>query len=456
MMLSISCQFFGRRLILWQCMKQTIVATSTTEAEYVAAANCHGQVLWIPSQMLDYGFNFLNTKIYIDNESTICIVKNPVFHSKTKHIEIRHHFIRDAYEKKLIQVRKIHTDNNVADLLTKSFDVSRFNFLIVPRDSLEGTNRSEGDKVQSSNDSPHLGGNTSERAEGGLNLQVLYNTCTFLSQQVLGLQTAKDAQAATIIQLKKRLKKLEKRCKPSLSHHKAWLKSEQRLSIKKRLGKKESVSKHGRKMPNQNQLWMTLMILMLIESMEWTTWKQRKLTAVPKASTAVAVEVDTAKSDVDAARQEVIEEEPVKIKRKDQVIYQIERDEELAHKLHEEELAEIVRIQEENAAQEEASKIAKMEMINEIQAAIDADVLAAQRAAEIRSRPPTKTQLRNLMMTYLKNMGGYKHSELKAKTFEEIQAMYKRQKKIIDDFNLMDSINAVKDSKKEAGEDTSK
>ncbi|GJZ20905.1 putative ribonuclease H-like domain-containing protein, partial [Tanacetum coccineum] len=109
---------------------QTVVASSTTEAEYIAASNCCGQLLWIQNQLLDYGYNFMQTKIDIDNESTICIVKNPVFHSKTKHIEIRHHFIKDSYEKKLIQMIKIHTDQNVADLLTKAFDVSRFQYLI--------------------------------------------------------------------------------------------------------------------------------------------------------------------------------------------------------------------------------------------------------------------------------------------------------------------------------------
>ncbi|GJV77767.1 putative ribonuclease H-like domain-containing protein [Tanacetum coccineum] len=98
------CQFLGCRLISWQCKKQTVVANSTTEAEYIAASNCCGQVLWIQNQLLDYGYNFMQTKIHIDNESTICIVKNLVFNSKTKHIEIRHHFIRDSNEKKLIQM----------------------------------------------------------------------------------------------------------------------------------------------------------------------------------------------------------------------------------------------------------------------------------------------------------------------------------------------------------------
>ncbi|GKE73742.1 hypothetical protein Tco_1535783 [Tanacetum coccineum] len=157
----------------------------------------------------------------------------------------------------------------------------------------------------------------------------------------------------------------------------------------------------------------------------------------------------------------------------------------MTHKLHEDELAEIARIQKEKAAQEEASRVAIMEMFDEVQSGIDADALftaklqqekreeytikerakflaetiAAQRkirAAKIRSRPPTKSQLRNLMMTYLKNMDGYKHSQLKAKTFEEIQAMYERHKKRIDDFKPMDLDDAVKDSKKAAGEDTLK
>ncbi|GJV74286.1 putative ribonuclease H-like domain-containing protein [Tanacetum coccineum] len=63
------CQFLGCRLISWQCKKQTVVANSTTEAEYVAASSCHGQVLWIQNQLLDYGYNFLHTKIFIDNNT---------------------------------------------------------------------------------------------------------------------------------------------------------------------------------------------------------------------------------------------------------------------------------------------------------------------------------------------------------------------------------------------------
>ncbi|GKE04360.1 putative ribonuclease H-like domain-containing protein, partial [Tanacetum coccineum] len=104
---------------------------ASLDRKSTTAANCCGQVLWIQNQMMDYGFNFMTTKIHIDNESTISVIKNPVAHSRTKHIEIRFHFIRDCYDKRLIEVIKIHTDYNVADLLTKRFDVTRFNFLVV-------------------------------------------------------------------------------------------------------------------------------------------------------------------------------------------------------------------------------------------------------------------------------------------------------------------------------------
>ncbi|GJS31746.1 hypothetical protein Tco_0492366 [Tanacetum coccineum] len=124
------CQFLGNRLISKQCKKQIMVATSTTKVEYVAAASCCGQVLWIQNQLLDYRYNFMNTMIHIDNNNTLCIIENPVQHSKTKHIEIRHHFIRDCNAKKLIQMVKIDTEHNVADLLTKGFDAGRFQYMV--------------------------------------------------------------------------------------------------------------------------------------------------------------------------------------------------------------------------------------------------------------------------------------------------------------------------------------
>ncbi|KAD6454646.1 hypothetical protein E3N88_09352 [Mikania micrantha] len=93
------CQFFAGCLVSWQSKKQTSVSNSTAEAEYIAAAHCTAQILWLQYQLLDFGITELKTPLLIDSEAAKNIIKNPVYHSKTKHIEIRHHFIRDSFEK---------------------------------------------------------------------------------------------------------------------------------------------------------------------------------------------------------------------------------------------------------------------------------------------------------------------------------------------------------------------
>ncbi|GKC12739.1 hypothetical protein Tco_1009521, partial [Tanacetum coccineum] len=112
---------------------------------------------------------------------------------------------------------------------------------------LEGTGGIEGDQVQTPDDSPLSGGHSSDRAEGALNLEELFSIHINLSNRVLTLETTKNAQAAEILKLNKRIKNLKQKSKPVISHHRAWLRSMQRLSMKKRFGKKESVSKQGRK-----------------------------------------------------------------------------------------------------------------------------------------------------------------------------------------------------------------
>ncbi|GKC38568.1 putative ribonuclease H-like domain-containing protein [Tanacetum coccineum] len=155
-------------------------------------------------KMLDYGYNFMQTKIHVDNKSAICVVKNPVYHSKTKHIEIRHHFIRDSYEKRLIEMVKIHTDNNVAGFLTKAFDAPRHH------GGTPAQTRSER-VLEQPIKPPLLKGYTSGSEEGRMEHQFE------LMANVLDLEKEKDAQAVEILILKKRVKRLERQRKPSTS-----------------------------------------------------------------------------------------------------------------------------------------------------------------------------------------------------------------------------------------------
>ncbi|GKA69801.1 putative ribonuclease H-like domain-containing protein, partial [Tanacetum coccineum] len=674
------------------------------------------------NQMMDYGFNFMNTKIHTDNESTICIVKNPVYHLRTKHIKIRHHFIRDCYEKRLIDVIKIHTDangrqvsrlratygveivsaaslvNTVRLTLSTARLISMGNLefvdqlnmvaclektegnsdfheivyflasssihhaltvsppiytsyieqfwntassqivndvkqIITTVDSkaivvIEASIRSsllfngadgtacltneaifqnlalmgyEGDfnkltfqkalfspqwkdqtpktspshaTIQDSRDSlqetkpydsPLLGGHTSTRAEGALNLQELFVLCTNLSNRVLSLESIKDAQVVEINALKIRIKRLEKKCKPSISHHREWLKSVQRLSIKKRFGKKEYLSKQGRKKSKPES---TLDNSTVFDNQDTDHVVEDKGSgdkggnAKELVSTA-RPEVSTPRPDIDAARQEdsvveprtplttisifddeaitmaqilikmkeekakekgvsikdvddssrpkrsiltlkplptidpkdkgkgVLKESPVKkVKRSDLDAAQIAKDAEIARLIHEKELAKMEREIEERQREDQASVDYIASLYDEVQAKMDASeelaarlqmeeremytieerskllaknferrkkLLAEERVVTVRNKPPTRTQLRSLMMTYLKHTGKYRHNQLNKKTFEEIQALYiKEQERDVDfvpigserDEKMIDKMN-----KKSAGMD---
>ncbi|KAI3735789.1 hypothetical protein L6452_15302 [Arctium lappa] len=124
------CQLLGGKLVSWTSKKQISVSTSTTEAEYVAAGSCCPQVLWMRNQLLGYDLQLTKIPIYCDSTSAIAIANNPVLHSKTKHIEIRYHFIRDHVMNGDIELHFIPTDYQLADLFTKPLDETRFNFLI--------------------------------------------------------------------------------------------------------------------------------------------------------------------------------------------------------------------------------------------------------------------------------------------------------------------------------------
>ncbi|GJW72612.1 copia protein [Tanacetum coccineum] len=113
------CTFIGCCLTSWFSKKQTALAISTTEAEYVSAGKACQQALWMKQALVDYGIRIDNIPIMCDNKGAINLSKNPVQHSRTKHIEIRHHFLRDNVKKGNISIEKVSSEDNIADILTK-------------------------------------------------------------------------------------------------------------------------------------------------------------------------------------------------------------------------------------------------------------------------------------------------------------------------------------------------
>ena len=113
-------------MVAWHIKKQNCISLSTTEVEYVATGSCCTQMLWLKQMLKDYGIPQGKLTIFCDNTSAISITKNPVLHSKTKHIELRYHFIRDLVEKQVLELSFVPTKTQLADLFTKALDTERF------------------------------------------------------------------------------------------------------------------------------------------------------------------------------------------------------------------------------------------------------------------------------------------------------------------------------------------
>nr|GEZ18018.1 retrovirus-related Pol polyprotein from transposon TNT 1-94 [Tanacetum cinerariifolium] len=125
-----SARFLGDKLVSWSSKKQKSIAISSTEAEYIFLSGCCSQILWMHSQLIDYGFQFNKIPLYCDNKSAIALCCNNVQHSRAKHIYICCHFIKELVENGIVELYFVQTKYQLADILTKPLPRERFNFLI--------------------------------------------------------------------------------------------------------------------------------------------------------------------------------------------------------------------------------------------------------------------------------------------------------------------------------------
>ncbi|GJX94663.1 retrovirus-related pol polyprotein from transposon TNT 1-94 [Tanacetum coccineum] len=123
-------QFLGDKLVSWMLKKQDCTAMSSAEAECVALSSSCAQVMWMRTQLQDYGFNYNKISLYCDSQSAITISCNPVQHSRTKHIHTRYHFIKEQVENGIIELYFVRTEYQLADMFTKSLSEDRFQYLV--------------------------------------------------------------------------------------------------------------------------------------------------------------------------------------------------------------------------------------------------------------------------------------------------------------------------------------
>ncbi|GJX79844.1 putative ribonuclease H-like domain-containing protein [Tanacetum coccineum] len=401
-------------------------------------------------------------------------MKNPVFYSKTKHNEIRHHFIRDSNEKKLIQMIKIHTDHNVADLLTKAFDVKTVNGevqlqALVDKKKVIITESTIRRDLQL------------EDAEGTDCL-----TIATIFEQLTHMGEGKGFSGRVILLF------------PTMMVH-------AHEEMGKGLGDQEDASKQGRKIAdidadaevtlidetqgrNDDNLMFDIGVLdkqeveveKVVSTVEVTTDSATTTTVDELILAQTLIEIKAAKPK-DKGKAKMTElEKP--LKKKDQIMY----DQEVALNLQAQLQAELEEEERLARQKEEEANIALIESWDNTQAMMDADRLLAERlqareqeeltdeekarlfvellekrkkhfvalrAQEKRNKPPTKAQKKSTMSNYLKHMAGYKQSQLKNKSFAEIQKLFDKAMTRVNMFGDMD-IELVEGSEKRVEDST--
>nr|GEZ79650.1 ribonuclease H-like domain-containing protein [Tanacetum cinerariifolium] len=119
----------GDKLVSWSSKKQDCTSMSSAEAEYVSLSACCAKVLWMRTHLIDYGFHFDKIPMYCDSKAAIAISCNPVQHSRTKHIEVRYHFLKEKVEHGIMELFFVGTEYQLADLFTKALPEERFKYL---------------------------------------------------------------------------------------------------------------------------------------------------------------------------------------------------------------------------------------------------------------------------------------------------------------------------------------
>ena len=113
--------------VSWKSQLQSVVALSSTEAEYIVATEAAKEAMWIKGLLMELKLMQQEVVVYSDSQSAIHLCKNPVFHERSKHIQVKYHFIRDMVAQKVFKLEKVPTELNPSDMGTKVLPVSKFN-----------------------------------------------------------------------------------------------------------------------------------------------------------------------------------------------------------------------------------------------------------------------------------------------------------------------------------------